>query len=87
MVLTFNIDDNPGIVDPYLKKEKFSFPMIRALDYYGSVSPSGAVPTTWFVDRNGIIRKEENGFRPNNAEDWMLKAQDYLIQLAHTPLP
>jgi len=87
MVLTFNIDDNPGIVDPYLKKEKFSFPVIRALDYYGSVSPSGAVPTTWFVDRNGIIRKEENGFRPNNAEDWMLKAQDYLIQLAHTPLP
>lgn len=84
-VVTFNIDEDPGLVAPYINKEEFSFPVIRAVDYFFTFSDNNGIPTTWFVDRDGVIRKEERGFGPHKAEGWLSKTKDYLIQLAQRP--
>lgn len=61
-VITLNIDDSAGVVEPYMKENKFTFPVLFARSFLDSfVGPLG-IPTNWFADRTATLRIESVGF-------------------------
>lgn len=57
-VVTVNLRENKKTVQDFMKRGKYTFPVL--LDSKGTVSKSygvKAVPTTIFIDKNGIVRE------------------------------
>ncbi len=68
-ILTFNIDEDAGLVAPYLKEKGYSFPVVVAYNYVQSLLDSIGIPQNWIVDPKGAWRWTQLGF--DSAEtDW-----------------
>jgi cytochrome c biogenesis protein CcmG/thiol:disulfide interchange protein DsbE len=61
-VVTLNIDEDRSQVEPFLKKNNFSFPSLYANSFVKDFAGSIGIPTTWIVDAFGTIRSESLGF-------------------------
>ncbi len=61
-LITFNVDDNIGLVAPFLKKNSYTFPVIPAESLMDSLVPMLGIPLNWIVDKDGIVRLELGGF-------------------------
>jgi thiol-disulfide isomerase/thioredoxin len=57
-VLTLNIDDNPGIVNRYMKQHGYSFPALLARDFVEGQLQVETIPRNWIVDGKGVLRLE-----------------------------
>ena len=65
-VLSFNIDDEVGKVEPFVKEKGYTFPVLLAKDYvFDSLEPG--VPRTLIVDQAGVWKWEQTGFSGKNA--------------------
>ncbi len=85
MVLTLNMDSNPGAVAPYLTREGFTFPVLFALDYLQKDAEVFAIPHSWILDGTGTVRFEQRGFDESVAEeDWLSEVEEKL-EAAVTP--
>jgi thiol-disulfide isomerase/thioredoxin len=76
-VVTVSVDDKPGIVEPYLKERKLTFPVLIAGP--GSIrrwAPDG-IPLTYVVDPKGTIVQEQTGFG-GKGDLWIAKMEGYL---------
>lgn len=74
-LITFNVDDNVGLVEPFLKQNKYTFPVIPAEFLVHSVLSSYGVPQNWIVDTDGMIRLQQVGFGSNPKwEEQMVEA-------------
>ena len=69
LVLTFNIDDNIGLIEPCLKKGGYSFPVLPAKSLVDAVFPSLGIPQNWIIDTNGVLQVMQRGFGPS-GEKW-----------------
>lgn len=79
-VLTFDIDEDPGLVPPYLKQNGYTFPVLPV--YSAGLLDDYAVPQTWVVDSQGIWRWKETGFRGGTYADF---EKDILAKLQYAP--
>jgi thiol-disulfide isomerase/thioredoxin len=72
LFLTFNIDDNVGLVAPFLKREKYSFPVLFAKDYFTRLSGDDmSIPRNWIISKDGILELELRGFSSGESvETW-----------------
>jgi len=62
LVFTLNIDDNPGVLGPFLKEKNYSFPVLPAQQYVEDFISEIAIPRTWIVSPTGALRIEKMGF-------------------------
>jgi thiol-disulfide isomerase/thioredoxin len=69
-VLTLNVDENRSLVDPFLKKNNYSFPSLYANSFVKDFAGSIGIPTTWIVNASGVIRSESLGFG-SNGDQWL----------------
>jgi hypothetical protein len=69
-VVTLNVDDNVGLVGPFMKENKYTFPVIPAQFLMQQLVPSLAIPLNWIVDASGVVRLESVGFGAD-AEKWV----------------
>jgi hypothetical protein len=71
-VLTLNIDEDLGLVQPYIDEREFTFPVLPAYGYVSSVSGSlgTGIPQNWIVDGKGAWRWRQIGYNPDN-KDWL----------------
>jgi thiol-disulfide isomerase/thioredoxin len=76
MLLTLNLDDNIGAVEPFLKENKYSFPVLLAKDMAESFLGMLSIPRNWVVDRTGVLRYEMMGFDMTGGEEWIKKMTD-----------
>ncbi len=69
VILTINNDPNPGIVRPWMQKNKYGF---AVLFDDGFVNKAGitAFPTTWFLDRQGRKAFVKVGWSEKLAEEF-----------------
>lgn len=67
-VITFNVDDNVGLVAPFLKQNNYTFPVIPAGFLVTSLVPSLSIPRHWIVDAAGVVRLERTGFGGDGAK-------------------
>jgi thiol-disulfide isomerase/thioredoxin len=72
-ILTLNVDENPGVVQPYLEKNGFTFPTLLALRYVDRVAPERGIPMNWIVDRSGDVVRQQVGFG-SDGEGWIERA-------------
>lgn len=59
--LTVNLDEDPGLGEAYLTKEKFTVPFLVPAGHIPSAYFSGSLPTTVVLDKNGRIRLQHAG--------------------------
>jgi len=62
LVLSVNIDENPGLIAPFVQSHSYTFPVLLGRDYIESVLSGMAVPINWIFDRQGTLRREQRGF-------------------------
>ena len=61
-VISFNVDDDPAAIAPYVAENHYTFPVLRAnhlVDDYLSVA---FLPQTWFLDAQGKLRWIHEGY-------------------------
>ena len=67
VMLTMAIDENPGVLSPFLEQTKYTFPVIPAQGYVESLIPSIAIPRSWIVSPAGVLRMEHLGFNAQQS--------------------
>jgi thiol-disulfide isomerase/thioredoxin len=75
-VLTFNIDEDVGLVSPYLKEKGYTFPVLPA--FSGGVLEDFGVPQNWVVDPHGIWRWKQFGYADESYADFEKQMLDRL---------
>jgi thiol-disulfide isomerase/thioredoxin len=66
-VVTFNLDENPGLVQPFLKGHQYTFPVLLAYSISATLDRNG-IPQNWIVDPKGKWVSMALGFGSEN--DW-----------------
>ncbi|MCH9651632.1 MAG: TlpA family protein disulfide reductase [Deltaproteobacteria bacterium] len=73
-VISLNVDSNPGEVAPFVEEYRLSFPVLLGESYFKSLKVSRAVPQSWIVDPQGVIRRGQSGFLPREGPGWAAEA-------------
>jgi len=82
-VLSFNIDGEVGLVEPYLKEHGYSFPVIPAYDFVNASLDVMGIPQNWIVDPAGKWRWTQLGFdgsEPNWTETMLKRMESVQAQ-------
>lgn len=80
-VITLNLDENPGEVQPFLTAHHYTFPVVPARSYVLDFAGSFTIPENWLVDSAGMLQQKSVGFDAK-AQDW---PKQMLEKLAHLP--
>ncbi len=70
LVLTLNVDQNPGLVAPFVAKKGFTMPVLLGYDYANSVVDQMAIPRNWLL-RGDRLELEQVGFSVARSEQWL----------------
>jgi thiol-disulfide isomerase/thioredoxin len=73
-ILTFNIDEDLGLVEPFMKEKGYTFPVMPAFSFVTTLLDGFAIPQNWIVDPKGVWRWTQIGF--GGEPDWI----DVMIQ-------
>jgi len=68
-ILTLNFDDEPGLIEPFVKKKGYTFPVLPAYAFLVNKIDVNSIPRNWVVNPNGKWQWEEIGFYSGEA-DW-----------------
>ena len=72
IVLTLNTDEEVGKVEPFMKENKFTFPVLLGQAYADSQGIN-SIPRNWIVSLDGKVMFEGIGFG-SEGDEWMKKA-------------
>jgi thiol-disulfide isomerase/thioredoxin len=78
-ILTFNIDEDVGLVAPYLKEKGYTFPVLPAYSYVVNLLNGFAIPQNWVLDPKGSWLWTQIGYGADDA--WV---QDMIQKLEAT---
>lgn len=78
-VLSFNVDDEAGVVAPYVRDNRYNFPVLLANSYVRELLPSLGVPQNWIVDAQGAWRRQQIGF--GSGENWEREVLEQIGQV------
>jgi thiol-disulfide isomerase/thioredoxin len=67
-IVTLNIDQDLGLVAPFVKEKGFTFPVLPAYSFVLSLLDSVAIPQNWILDRKGAWRWSQLGFDASDAQ-------------------
>lgn len=75
VILGISLDRNPDrVLQPFIDKYKINYPILlddgRVAKNYGGIT---GIPTTFLVDREGIIRNQYVGLRPKRVFEAAIK--------------
>ena len=82
LVLTFNIDEELGLVEPFMKENKYTFTVIPAQPYAEGMSVY-SIPRNWVVSVDGTLTFEGLGFG-SDGEEWMKKTVEMIQKVKGT---
>jgi len=74
LFLTLNMDDNPGLIAPFLKEHSLSVTVIPAYSYITDTLKVFGIPQNWIVDPHGIVRLKGLGY--DATEKWETSIMD-----------
>ena len=77
VLLTFNVDESVAEIEPYMKKNGYTFPVIPARALVNTVLPLVGIPRNWIFDTKGAFRWEQVGYDRSDA-DWEKKFLEVL---------
>jgi hypothetical protein len=62
------MDDNPGLIEPFLKEHQLSLTVLLAYSYIEDTLKVFGIPQNWIVDSNGVVRLKGVGY--DSTEKW-----------------
>jgi hypothetical protein len=65
-VVTFNLDENPGLVQPFLEEHEYKFPVLLAHSFLSAMLDRIGIPQNWIVDPKGKWVSTDLGFGSEN---------------------
>ena len=68
-VISFNMDEDLGLVEPFLKDKGYTFPAIAAYTFVRGLFDGYGIPQNWLVDPKGKWIATQLGFDASEA-DW-----------------
>jgi thiol-disulfide isomerase/thioredoxin len=71
-LLTLNIDEDIGMVEPFMKENKYTFPVILGQGYAEGLGVY-SIPRNWIVSVDGKLMFEGIGFG-NDGNEWIKRA-------------
>lgn len=66
--VTLNMDDNPGLIEPYMKEHRLSLIVLPAYSYVTDTLKVFGIPQNWIVDSHGVVRLKGTGY--DSTEKW-----------------
>ena len=79
VVTSFNVDEDPAKIAPYLKENGLSIPVVLANDLTDAYFPVVFVPQTWFIDSTGKLLWIEEGY--GGDANWQKTMTDKLDEV------
>ena len=67
--ISFNADENPGLVAPFMKEHQLAFTVIPASTYVWQTLKVFGIPSNWIIDREGVVRLKGLGY--DASEKWV----------------
>jgi thiol-disulfide isomerase/thioredoxin len=61
-VISFNVDDDPAVIAPYVTENHYTFPVLRANEFADDYLTVAFIPQTWFLDAHGKLRWIHEGY-------------------------
>ena len=87
--LSLNMDDNPGMIDPFMAEHKLTLTVLLAYNYVNDTLRVDAIPQSWIVGPDGVIRLKGKGYDP--TEKWEQGMRDAIEKVgssgANPPAP
>ena len=62
------MDDNPGLIEPYMKEHQLSLIVLPAYSYVTNTLKVFGIPQNWIVDSHGVVRLKGTGY--DSTEKW-----------------
>ncbi len=84
-VLTFNVDEDLGMVQPYLKDKGYTFPVVPAYSTVVSLLNGYVIPQNWIVDPRGTWRWTQLGYSGGSDSDFEKDMLDRLESMKNNP--
>jgi hypothetical protein len=66
--ITLNMDENPGIIEPFLKERQLALTVVPAYSYVRDTLKVNGIPQNWIVDSGGVVRLKGIGY--DATEKW-----------------
>lgn len=82
LILTLNIDEEVGMVEPFMKENKYTFPVLLGQSYAESQGVN-SIPRNWIISSEGKIMFEGIGFG-DDGEEWMKRATQIIEKVKGT---
>lgn len=76
VILTLNIDEEVGMVEPFMKENKYTFPVLLGQSY-ADKQGINSIPRNWVVSVDGKVVFEGIGFG-SDGKEWMKKAAEVI---------
>ncbi len=68
LFLSLNMDENPGLIAPFLTANKLSMTVLPAFTFVTQTLKVDGIPQNWIVDSNGVIKLKGVGY--DSTEKW-----------------
>lgn len=81
-LVTLNADYNPGLIQPFLDKNGYRFPVLLAETFLQEEYGGAALPQTWIVDSAGVVRFRQRGFPMAHKDTWVDEALEHMESVA-----
>lgn len=62
LFISLNVDDNPGLIGPFVKQNKLTFPILPAYDFASDTLKVFSIPQNWVVGPRGVVRLKGIGY-------------------------
>jgi len=66
--VTLNMDENPGLIAPFLSEKKLVLTVIPAYSYVEDTLQVRGIPQNWIVDSSGVVKLKGEGY--DATEKW-----------------
>jgi hypothetical protein len=77
--VTLNMDDNPGLIDPFMAEKKLSLIVLPAYSYVEDTLKVNGIPQNWIVDTNGVVKLKGVGY--DATEKWETGMEDAITKV------
>jgi hypothetical protein len=77
--ISFNADENPGLVAPFMKEHQLAFTVIPAGNYVWQTLKVVGIPSNWIIDAEGVVRLKGLGY--DASEKWVTGMKDAIAKV------
>ena len=83
--ISFNMDENPGLIAPFLKEHQLALTVIPAYSYTRDTLKVNGIPANWIVDAGGVVLLKGLGY--DATEKWVTGMKEAIekVQAAAPP--